>query len=124
MKAVLAGVGGFIGSAARYLLGHAITVVASNPVFPLATTLINILGCLIIGVLAGLAETHQIFGESMRVFVFIGILGGFTTFSTFGYETVQLARDGRYSFALLNIAVQVGFGCLAVWSGLKLAKAF
>lgn len=123
IKPVLAGLGGFIGSSARYLVGNAITRVGSYPAYPLATTVVNIVGCLAIGVLGGLAETRDIFSETARVFLFIGILGGFTTFSTFGYESFQLARQSRFGLAIANIAIQLILGLFAVWAGFKVVKA-
>lgn len=123
IKPLLAGVGGFIGSSARYLVGNAVTRIGSYPAFPLATTVVNILGCLAIGILGGIAENRDVFSESVRVFLFIGILGGFTTFSTLGYESFQLARQSRYGLALANIGVQLVLGLAAVWTGFKIVKA-
>lgn len=123
IKPLLAGVGGFIGSSARYLAGNAVTRIAAYPAYPLATTVVNIAGCLVIGILGGIAETHDIFSESVRVFLFIGILGGFTTFSTFGYESLQLARQNQYGLAVANIAIQLVLGLAAVWTGFKIVKA-
>ncbi|RIK10570.1 MAG: fluoride efflux transporter CrcB [Acidobacteria bacterium] len=123
IKPLLAGAGGFIGSSARYLIGNAVTRFAAYPAFPLATTVVNIVGCLAIGILGGIAEIRDIFSESVRVFLFIGILGGFTTFSTFGYESFQLARQDRYGLALANIAIQLIAGLAAVWTGFKIVKA-
>jgi hypothetical protein len=60
------------------------------------TTIINVSGCVVIGLLAGLSETRGIFTGSTRAFLFIGVLGGYTTFSTFGYETFQLLRDAQW----------------------------
>lgn len=123
MKPILAGMGGFIGSSTRYLLGNVLTRLAAYPSFPVATTVINIVGCLIIGILAGYAELHDVLSDYSRVFLFMGILGGFTTFSTFGYETLQLIRQNRYGMAIANVLLQLTLGLVAVWSGLKIVKA-
>lgn len=90
-KAVLVGLGGFLGSMLRYGVGGWIGRMKTGWTFPLETLAINVAGCLLIGYLAGLSESRGIFSASTRVFLFIGVLGGFTTFSTFGYEIVDQA---------------------------------
>jgi CrcB protein len=117
MRVLLVGAGGFLGSALRYLVGGAIYRARSGTLFPLDTLIINVTGCLAIGLLAGLAESRGVFSGATRAFLMIGVLGGFTTFSTFGYETFQLARDGQSATALLSVALQVTLGLAAVWTG-------
>lgn len=90
--------------------------------FPLGTLAVNILGCLLIGVLNGLAETRQVIGPELRLFLMIGMLGGFTTFSTFGYETLALIRDADLVQAMGNVMAQVFFGLIAVWLGDMLGR--
>lgn len=85
--------------------------------FPYGTIAVNITGCLIIGFLSQLAESQGAFIPETRAFLFIGFLGGFTTFSTFGNETMNLFRDGENVLALINVAVQIGVGLGAVWLG-------
>ena len=75
------------------------------------------LGCFTIGLLAGLAESRGVFAGATRAFLFIGVLGGFTTFSSFGYETFQLLRDGQRATAAASSACQVVLGIGAVWAG-------
>ena len=70
---------------------------------------------------AGLIDDKQIGGGELRAFVVIGVLGGFTTYSAFGYETINLIRDGNISAAIVNIAAQIVLGLGAVWIGYKLA---
>lgn len=120
--ALLAGLGGFIGSALRYLINVFIYEWFNYPLFPYGTLAVNILGCLLIGFLAGLAEYRDAFSPDMRVFIFIGILGGFTTFSSFGYDTFGLWRSGEFLLAFANIALQVVIGLGAVWLGFVGAK--
>src|SRR5262245_18714400 len=105
-----AGAGGFIGSALRYALGGALARIKGSASFPLETLLINVVGCAVIGCLAGLAESRGLFAGTTRVFLFIGVLGGFTTFSAFGYETFQLLRVGQWRVALASVALQVVLG--------------
>jgi CrcB protein len=90
--------------------------------FPLGTLLINAAGCLVIGFLFTLAEDRGVLSAHARLFVFVGILGGFTTFSSFGYETFTLWRDGLAAKSMLNVAANVMLGLLAVWLGHLLAR--
>jgi len=117
-----AGAGGFIGSMLRYALGGWIARLRSGWNFPIETLVINVAGCLVIGALAGLAESRGVFTGATRVFLFIGVLGGFTTFSAFGYETFQLLRDGQWLPASCSVALQVVLGIGAVWAGHVLSR--
>jgi len=114
---VLVGIGGCLGSVFRYLLSG--IVQRSFPIseFPFGTLVVNVVGCLLIGLLHGLAETKQIIGPELRLFLMIGLLGGFTTFSTFGYETLALMRDAEVFRAMGNVVLQVLVGLTAVWLG-------
>jgi CrcB protein len=116
-KVLLVGCGGFLGSIARYLLGGAVHRLVQTPVFPFGTLLVNVTGCLAIGVLGSLADLRGILSPEARVFLLIGVLGGFTTFSSFGYETFQLLRGDQSVAALANVTLQVGLGLGAVWAG-------
>lgn len=113
---LLVGIGGFIGSAVRYLLGGYVQQ-SSKSIFPYGTLTVNVIGCFVIGFLSQLAENRGAFSSEARAFVFIGILGGFTTFSSFGNETLNLARDGEMLNAFANIGLNVFLGLLAVWLG-------
>ena len=119
---MLAGVGGFIGSVLRYLLSGFVQHVTQNVSFPYGTLVVNVIGCLTIGFLSELAEARGIFTTETRVFVFVGILGGFTTFSSFGNETINLLRDGESLPALLNISLQIILGLGCVLAGRALAN--
>jgi len=118
----LVGLGGFIGSVARYTLGGAVARLKQGTTFPLETLAVNALGCLLIGFLAALAESRGVFTGTTRAFLFIGVLGGFTTFSTFGYETFQMMRDGQFTGAAVSSALQLGLGICGVWAGHSLAR--
>ena len=78
---------------------------------------VNLLGCFVIGVLTGLADSRPLLGPEFRTFALIGILGGFTTFSTFGYETFAMVRDAEYMRAATNSGVHVIIGLALVWIG-------
>ena len=119
---LLAGIGGMVGTILRYLLNSWIYRLLDYPAFPLGVLVINIIGCLVIGVLGGMAETRAAFTPELKIFVFIGILGGFTTFSSFGYDTFGLLRDGQFFYAMLNVMIQVFVGLGAVWAGYNIAR--
>ena len=115
------GLGGALGSIARYLVSTWVQTVTKSIDFPFGTLTVNLVGCFVIGFLAQLAEARGIFTSESRAFVFIGILGGFTTFSSFGNETLNLARGGEFWNALANIGLNVVIGLLAVWLGRTIA---
>ncbi len=114
---LLVGVGGFLGSVLRYLLSGLVQEWAGRDDFPVGTLAVNVLGCLLIGLLSQLAEARGAFSPETRALVFIGILGGFTTFSSFGNETMNLWRDGEDFLAFVNVAAQLVLGLGAVWLG-------
>lgn len=114
---LLVGLGGFVGSILRYLVSGYVQQSAKSIDFPYGTLAVNVIGCFIIGFLAQLAEERGMFTSESRLFVFVGILGGFTTFSSFGNETLNLARDSQTLNALANIGANVILGLFAVWLG-------
>ena len=122
LKLFMVGVGGAVGSMTRYALGGWIGRWKAGWTFPLETALINVTGCLVIGLLAGWGESRGVFSPTVRAFLFVGVLGGYTTFSTFGYETFQLLRDGQWPAAMLSVAGQVVLGLVAVWAGFAIAR--
>lgn len=119
---LLVGTGGFIGAAGRFLLSGWIHRLVPMASFPVGTLCVNLSGCFLIGLLGGLSESRQVFGPELRIFIFIGILGGFTTFSSFAYETLALARDAEFARALANIGGQLIGGLAAAWVGFTLVR--
>ncbi|WP_246606824.1 fluoride efflux transporter CrcB [Novilysobacter antarcticus] len=119
---LLVGCGGFLGAIARYSLGLLILPMGGQDRFPLGTLAVNILGCLAVGVLAGVGERYQVFGAEARLFLFTGLLGGFTTFSAFGLEASHLLRRGELASAALYVGCSVVLGIAAVWIGLRLVS--
>lgn len=117
VKLFLVGAGGFAGSVLRYLLSGFIQQLTKSAVFPYGTLAVNLAGCFVIGFLSQLAETRGVFTPETRALVFVGFLGGFTTFSTFGNESLNLLRAGENAYALLNAALHLLFGLGAVWLG-------
>jgi CrcB protein len=122
LKIFLVGGGGFIGAIIRYAVGGWVHNTLDNPWFPYGTLVVNALGCILIGVLSGLAEARSVFSPEARVFLFIGVLGGFTTFSSFAYETFSLSRDSEYLAASINVFGQLFLGLMGVWLGNSLAR--
>jgi len=123
MKLVLMiGMGGFIGTVFRYVLSLAIQNKFLST-FPYGTMSVNIIGCFLIGIIYALSDRGNISVE-WRLFIATGILGGFTTFSSFSNETVSMLRDSEYCYALLYVLSTVFMGILATFAGIFLIKAF
>ena len=118
-KLFLAGMGGFIGSALRYAVAGLVQNWSGSR-FPLGTLAVNLIGCTAIGFLSYLAESRGILSAEARVLIFIGILGGFTTFSAFGNETINLWRENENALAAANVIGHVVL-CLGAVS---LSRAF
>lgn len=121
-QVLLVALGGALGSVLRYLCGLGINRVALLAAFPWSTLAVNALGCFIIGFAGGLGSSTQMLTEGGRLFLFTGILGGFTTFSAFGLETFYLLRNGQPILAAANIALQVGVGLAAVFVGYRFSE--
>ena len=119
---LLVGMGGFIGAASRYGVTLAVSRLLGQPSFPWGVLTVNVLGSLLIGVLAGIAETRQI-GPGARLFLFVGILGGFTTFSAITNDTLTLLRNAAYLSAAANVLLTVALGLAAVAVGYAAARA-
>ncbi len=113
--------GGALGSAFRYLFGTWVQALSKSIDFPYGTLAVNLVGCFVIGFLAQLAEARGAFTSEARLFVFIGILGGFTTFSSFANDTVNLMREGDLFNALANVGANVILGLILVWLGRTVA---
>lgn len=121
-QVILVGLGGFIGSALRFMVSGWTQRLAPFSDFPYGTLAVNVIGCLLIGLLGGLAEYRQMFDPGQRLLLVIGVLGGFTTFSTFSFETLLLTQDGQLLKAAANIVAQVLFGMMAALAGYIAAR--
>ncbi len=121
-QALLVGAGGFIGSALRFLLGGWVQRLSATAAFPFGTLAVNVLGCLLIGMLAGFAESRQALEPGMRLFLIAGVLGGFTTYSAFAFESIALIHDAEYGRALINVALQIFLGLGAAFLGHALMR--
>ena len=115
--------GGALGALSRYLLSTWIYN-KSQHVFPYGTFIVNILGCFILGFFYTITLDKYVISPQVRMMVSVGFLGAFTTFSTFSLETLNIIKENNYNVALLNIALSVLLGLLAVWLGAVLANFF
>ncbi len=116
-RVVLVGLGGFVGSSARFVASGLVHRWLPLSTFPIGTVAVNVAGCLAIGFLGGLMELRQVLGPAQRLFLLIGVLGGFTTFSTFAWETLSLAHASEVARAAANVVGQVVLGLAAAWLG-------
>jgi len=118
---LLIGLGGFLGALLRYTVSGVVQGWFKSLTFPYGTLAVNLMGCLLIGVLSQVAESRGFISAEARSFVFVGLLGAFTTFSTFGDDTVSLFRDGEDLLSYANVGLHLVLGLSAVWLGRTLA---
>ena len=118
---LIIGVGGFIGTIARYL-SQQLIYKFYPATFPIGTLAVNLLGCLLIGIFFALSEKGNLLSPEWRMFLTTGFCGGFTTFSTFSYESVQLLNDGEYTYVAVFAVSSVVIGILATVFGIWLMK--
>lgn len=123
MTWILIGLGGALGSMARHALNHVIHQRQLSSTFPLGIFAVNVAGSVLIGVVAGLVVSGRwTLSSDARTFLIVGLLGGFTTFSSFSFDTLALFRDGHVWQAVWNAVGQVGLSLLGVWAGFRLAS--
>jgi len=121
VKLAFIAVGGACGTLCRFLLLILVQRL-SGVRFPLGTLIVNVLGCLLVGFLAVTLARYWSVREEWRLGILVGVLGGFTTFSTFGIETYELGVAGQARLASLNVLLSCGLGIAAVWLGVHLAE--
>ena len=121
MKWLLLFAGGGLGSLLRFALATLVDTRAGPP-FPWGTLAVNVAGCFLIGLVATLADARSLLTPPLRLFLVAGVLGGFTTFSTFGMETWRLIEDGELVSALLNPLASMGFGMIALIAGVLIGR--
>jgi len=124
LKSILiVGLGGFIGTVARFVISRYFQLNFAT-VFPWSTLIINIIGCLLIGLIYGISEKGEVLSPEIRLFLTVGICGGFTTFSTFSNDSFLLIRDQEWIRFALYTALSVFIGLMAVYVGRFIVKLF
>ena len=118
---LIVGAAGALGSASRYAVTGLVNRLAASA-FPWGTLCVNVLGCLLFGVLMQMALAGDLISRDVRLALTTGFLGGFTTFSAFGYETYRGITDGMVGMAAVNVLVSVVLGVLAIWGGTALGR--
>jgi CrcB protein len=119
----LVSMGGALGAMARHGLNHLVHQRALVSTFPLGIFIVNVLGSVLIGLLAGLLSSGRLhLGFQGRTFLIVGVLGGFTTFSSFSLDTLALIHNGHHAQAFWNVAGQIGLSLLGVWAGYRLTS--
>ena len=116
-KIIIVGVGGFIGTVFRYLISGYVQNLTQSVAFPHGTLAVNLTGCFLIGIFSHLVESQAGMTAEMRLLLMVGLLGSFTTYSTFSNETMNLLQDQRLFLALINIGTHIFLGLSAVLLG-------
>ena len=117
MNILLIAVGGALGSVARYALSSLVLRITGS-LFPVGTFAVNLVGCIAFGTVIGAAQQRFVLTPGARAFLLIGILGGFTTFSSYVFESFALMRDRQFAAAAFNVVGQVVGGLVGLWAGL------
>ena len=123
LKIVAIAAGGSLGAVLRFLVAKGVHRVAGD-VFPFGTLTVNILGCLIFGIVYAMASPPNLIREELRLALLVGFVGAFTTFSTFGFETIGLAIDRQLIRAAVYVVTSNVLGIGAVWLGIRFANRF
>jgi CrcB protein len=121
VKLILIGFAGFFGTLGRYWLSGVIAR-RYGETFPLGTLAVNLLGCFLVGLLFYLMQERYLVNQNVRTIILIGLLGGFTTFSSLGLQTFTLLQDNEIALAALNVVASNVLGLLLVWAGYTLAR--
>ena len=121
LRILLVGLAGLAGTLCRYWLSGAVSR-RYGEAFPFGTLAVNLLGCFAAGLLFHFMQERQTFSETARAAVFVGLLGGFTTFSSYGLQTFTLLREGQLGMAALNVFASNLLGLLLVYAGYAAAK--
>ncbi|MDG2155134.1 MAG: fluoride efflux transporter CrcB [Gammaproteobacteria bacterium] len=121
-QVLIVGMGGFVGSSLRFVMHHWVQKAWLPSAFPLGTLAVNMIGCLLIGLVIGLSDVRGLLDQQWRLFLAVGVLGGFTTYSSFAYENFALLSGAEFFKVGLNIVVQIVLGLLLAWAGYQLAR--
>ena len=116
-RLIFVGLGGFVGAILRYLISGFAQDLSNSISFPFGTLTVNVLGCLVLGFLTQFFENHIVVSPEIRLLLLVGVLGSFTTFSTFNNETINLIQEQKLFLALVNVFVQLILGLSAGFLG-------
>ncbi|HJO94213.1 MAG TPA: fluoride efflux transporter CrcB [Victivallales bacterium] len=116
-QSLIVGIGGILGAISRYLLEWLVKMITGAVLFPFGTLTVNMLGCLLIGMMFALIDGYSSVGPRVRLFFITGYLGALTTFSSFGLDTFKLMISDHFTVAVFNILIQIVVGLFAVWLG-------
>lgn len=122
MQILWVGLGGFAGAVSRHLLGGFAQWLGRMAGFPVGTLTVNVIGCLLFGLLGAFASSRDMFSMQARAFLFVGFLGSFTTFSTFSNDAVNLFQNGQDTDALIYLGLHLALGLGFVWLGGRLGS--
>ena len=122
VAALMVGCGGFVGAMLRFCGVTLVQRLIPLQHFPVGTLAVNVVGCFAIGWLNGYAEARHALTPEVRLFLLVGVLGGFTTYSAFAWETLELGHEGLSLHAVANVALHVALGLAAVWAGVALHR--
>lgn len=113
---LIVGLGGGLGSILRYFVGFFIAQ-ANKGVFPFGTFIVNITGCFLIGLFYGIASRYSWLSDEWRLLLITGLCGGYTTFSSFSYESIELIAEGHFFYFVLYVGLSILLGLLVTWLG-------
>ncbi|MCP4298106.1 MAG: fluoride efflux transporter CrcB [Proteobacteria bacterium] len=116
------GCGGFLGAVSRFFTTNFVNHTFSQSLIPLGTFVVNMIGCFFIGYLNGMFTARNILSPEIRLMIFVGFLGSFTTFSTFGFDTFLLTSERNILYGTLNVAAHLLVGLPLVWLGIALSR--
>ncbi|HEX4900169.1 MAG TPA: fluoride efflux transporter CrcB [Pyrinomonadaceae bacterium] len=121
-RIIFVGVAGLVGTLGRYWLSGLIAR-RYGETFPWGTLVVNALGCFVTGAVYYVSEERFLVSPTVRSVILIGLLGGFTTFSSYGLQTFTLLREGEFGLAVMNVTLSNVLGVLLIWAGYTLMKA-
>ena len=123
-ECIVVGSGGMIGAVGRYLMTLFVNSLSKGHPFPFSTLVVNFIGCFAFGIMSGLVEHSKFITPTMKLFIMVGIIAAFTTFSTFSHDIFVMIRNNQMMLAFFNLFIKVAFGVLAVWLGFFITRSF